>query len=84
MKTLRPIASMIVSGDTSAKDILDIYIGDFCEKYTDILPLRTDFISAVAPITDANDFTKACFDHLENNPELNSWFDPIDAISSIT
>jgi hypothetical protein len=44
MRTLRPIASQIAKNDTDAKEKFDIYIDDFCNKYVDVLPLRTDLI----------------------------------------
>jgi len=74
----------IANGDEDAKNDFDTYVANFCETHTQILPKRTEFIKEVSAIEDAEDFTDACFEHLDNTPTLNVWFDPIDAIASVT
>ena len=44
MRTLRPLAVQIGKKTEGAKDKFDIYIDDFCEKYEEVMPLRTEFV----------------------------------------
>lgn len=60
------------------------YVEDFCETYPDVLPKRTGFVRAINGIEDPEEFTEACFKQLAETPALNTWFDPIDPLSSIT
>ena len=78
------MANQIASGDEQAQSDFTTYLENFCTSYGEILPKRTAFIQAISDIGDAADFTEACFTHLEQTPTLNTWFDPIDAIASIT
>ena len=84
LRTLRPKAIEIVADDASSREDFDMYVNNFCSNYTLVLPKRTEFIKEVSSIEDPEEFTKACFDHLDNTPTLNTWFDPIDAIASVT
>jgi len=65
-------------------DDFNIYVYNFCDSYVEVLPKRTEFVKELSPIQDAEEFTTACFAKLESTPTLNTWFDPIDAIASIT
>jgi len=78
------MANTIATGDESAEADFNTYLENFCESYPEILPKRTAFIQTISPVDDPNEFTTACFEHLEATPTLNTWFDPIDAIASIT
>ena len=60
------------------------YVADFCDTYETILPKRTNFVKKIKDIEDPAEFQTACLSSLAENPELNSWFDPIDPLSSIT
>jgi hypothetical protein len=80
LRTLRPMAE----GGDEAKEDFDTYLENFCTSYGEVLPKRTAFIQEVSGIEDSTEFTEACFNHLEKTPTLNTWFDPIDAIASIT
>lgn len=84
LRTLRPMAVQIEAGDSDAKDDFETYAENFCRSYTEVMPKRTTFVQEVSGIQDSTEFTEACFKHLESTPTLNTWFDPIDAIASIT
>ena len=84
MRTLRPMTVQIADGDDDAKNDFITYTENFCKSYAEVLPKRTAFISEISSITESDEFTDACFKTLEETPTLNTWFDPIDAISSIT
>lgn len=60
------------------------YVEDFCDTYTDVLPSRTGFVRAINGIEDPAEFQDECFKQLAETPKLNTWFDPIDPLSSIT
>ena len=49
-----------------------------------MVPERTLFVKAVRDITTPNEFNVACTTHLAGHSKLNTWFDPIDPLSSIT
>lgn len=57
---------------------------DFCQSYETVVPLRTEFVKALNGIENEQEFQDACFAQLAEHPSLNSWFDPIDPLSSIT
>jgi hypothetical protein len=61
-----------------------MYVDDFCASYGAVLPMRTEMVKAIYQIDDLSTFTDSCFDFLQNTPTLNTWFDPIDPLSSIT
>lgn len=84
MRTLRPMTNSLAKEEEKAREDLDLYIENFCDSYGEVLPMRTSFIQQISTIQDPDEFTKACFEQLEKTPTLNSWFDPIDAISSVT
>jgi hypothetical protein len=84
LRTLRPKANEINADDPSTKEDFDMYVSNFCENHALVLPKRTEFIKEVSHIEDAEEFTTACFNHLDDTPTLNTWFDPIDAIASVT
>ena len=84
MRTLRPMTNALANQEEGAKEELDLYIDNFCDSYGEVLPMRTGFIQQISSIQDPEEFTTACFEQLEKTPTLNSWFDPIDAISSVT
>ena len=46
--------------------------------------MRTSFVQEISTIQDAAEFNEECFKQLEENKTLNAWFDPIDAIASVT
>ena len=84
MRTLRPMTNSLAKEEENSRADLDLYIENFCDSYGEVLPMRTSFIQQISTIQDPDEFTKACFEQLEKTPTLNSWFDPIDAISSVT
>lgn len=57
---------------------------DFCDSYQSVLPLRTDFVKSIYQIEDSTEFDDMCFALLSDTETLNTWFDPIDPLSSIT
>ena len=65
-------------------DDFDKYVDDFCSNHEDILPQRTQFVKEINGIEDPGDFQNACFKQFVEQPTLNTWFDPIDPLSSIT
>lgn len=48
------------------------------------MPLRTEFVKAINGIEDEQQFKTACEEQLTGESRLNTWFDPIDPLSSIT
>ena len=92
LRTLRPLhEAALESGataedKTAATDAFDAYVDDFCDQYDDVLPRRTAFVKSLNGIDDADAFSTQCAAYLqdEKNVLLNSWFDPIDPLSSIT
>lgn len=79
------MANEIAAGaGQDTQDTFDTYVDNFCSNYGEVLPKRTEFIRAISGIEDSDEFTTACFEHLESTPTLNVWFDPIDAIASVT
>lgn len=86
LRTLRPLAdaSLVKGDDDNLVKEFSNYVDDFCDKQHDVLPLRTQFVKAINGIEDPSEFQTACFDHLGKDDRLNSWFDPIDPLSSIT
>ncbi|TNV73568.1 hypothetical protein FGO68_gene9779 [Halteria grandinella] len=57
---------------------------DFCSKYTDSLPKRTDFVKTLKVKANDEDFDNVCIDQLQTQSGLNYWFDPIDPMVSIS
>ena len=85
LKYLRPNAdAALKDGGDAAANAFTAYVDDFCETYIDIIPERTAFVKAVRDITETEAFATACTDHLTAHTKLNTWFDPIDPLSSIT
>ena len=84
LRTLRPIAEAALDGEEDAADDFDKYVDDFCVNYADVLPQRTTFVKAIADVDEPEAFEEACFAQLALQPTLNTWFDPIDPLSSIT
>ena len=62
----------------------DKYVLDFCNTHEDVMPQRTQFVKEINGVEDPADFQDACFKQLAEQPTLNTWFDPIDPLSSIT
>jgi hypothetical protein len=56
---------------------------DFCSKFTESLPLRTQFVSLLKDKS-ANEFNDACLNELQTQSGMNYWFDPIDPMVSIS
>jgi hypothetical protein len=85
LRELRPLADN-AKGPNGVQFKTDFsnYVDDFCENYGDVLPRRTGFVRQINGIEDAAEFQDACFAQLAENPKLNTWFDPIDPLSSIT
>ena len=85
LRTLRPLADSS-KGANGAQFKTDFgnYVDDFCGTYQSVLPLRTSFVRAINGVEDAAEFQEACFGQLAENSKLNTWFDPIDPLSSIT
>ena len=84
LRTLRPLNEAALAGNEDAADDFDKYVDDFCDNYADVLPQRTTFVKAIADVDDSAAFEEACFAQLALQPTLNTWFDPIDPLSSIT
>jgi len=57
---------------------------DFCSKYTESLPKRTDFVKTLKGKANDEDFDNTCIDLLQTQSGLNYWFDPIDPMVSIS
>lgn len=85
LRTLRPLADAALrsEGDSTLDDF-DKYVLDFCSNYEDVMPQRTQFVKEINGVEDPGDFQDACFKQLAEQPTLNTWFDPIDPLSSIT
>lgn len=85
LRTLRPIAES-TKGEKGSQFVQDFqnYVDDFCDAYLTVLPKRTEFVRAINGVEDPKEFEDACFAQLASTPQLNTWFDPIDPLSSIT
>lgn len=85
LRELRPLADES-KGPNGAQFKTDFnnYVEDFCETYEEVSPKRTAFVRAINGIEDPTQFQEACFQQLADTPSLNTWFDPIDPLSSIT
>ena len=92
LKTLRPLAeaSIVAGGEVSGENF-NTYIDDFCDGYIDTMPERTAFVkatmalvNAINGIEDQEAFSAACTEHLTAHENINTWYDPIDPLSSIT
>ena len=85
LRELRPLADNSKGANGSAfKSDYNSYIENFCDTFGDVMPRRTKFVSAINGIEDETEFQDACFNQLGQDPKLNTWFDPIDPLSSIT
>ena len=86
MRTLRPLAdaALVAPENSTTVDDFDRYIDDFCSNHAEVLPQRAKFVKDINGVEDAADFQDACFKALAEQPTLNTWFDPIDPLSSIT
>ena len=85
LKSLRPHAdAALKDGGDAAASAFTAYVDDFCNNYIDVIPERTAFVKVVRDIENAEAFATACTDHLNAHSNLNTWFDPIDPLSSIT
>lgn len=57
---------------------------DFCSKYSESLPKRTQFVIELRAASDS-DFNFKCMSALQADTDgLNSWFSPIDPMASIS
>ena len=85
LKALRPHADAALTTNNDADaSAFTAYVDDFCETYIDVIPERTAFVKVIRDIEDTEAFATACTDHLNAHTKLNTWFDPIDPLSSIT
>jgi len=87
VRNLRPLQDKVLTAKDDVKQAqedMDTYVEDFCTNYSPVLPMRTDFVKTIYNVEDKDAFTKACIDKLSATPTLNTWFDPIDPLSSIT
>jgi len=87
LRTLRPLADEAwkgADGDSSLLDDFDKYILDYCDNYETVTPQRTQFVKEINGVEDPAAFQEACFKQLAEHEKLNTWFDPIDPLSSIT
>ena len=87
LRTLRPLADEAwkgADGDSSLLDDFDKYILDYCDNYETVTPGRTQFVKEINGVEDPAAFQEACFKQLAEHEKLNTWFDPIDPLSSIT
>lgn len=75
---MRPFA------DAKDKQNFDEFVDDFCDSYDEALPQETTFVKALNSIDDPETFQDACFEQLAAQPTLNTWYSPIDPLSSIT
>lgn len=59
---------------------------DYCDKYLDTLPKRTDFVTTIrAKLQESpNEYDASCTTFLRSTSGLNTWFDPIDPMVSIS
>ena len=85
LKTLRPLAeaSILAGGEVSGENF-NTYIDNFCDGYIVTMPERTAFVKAINGIEDQEAFSAACTEHLTAHENINTWYDPIDPLSSIT
>ena len=63
VKNLRPLADkLLTSTDTvaAAQSDYDTYVEDFCNTYTEVLPMRTEFVKAIYEIEDKESFGTTC------------------------
>ena len=85
LKALRPHAdAALKDGGDVAANAFTAYVDDFCGTYIDVMPERTAFVKVIRDIEDTEVFATTCTDHLNAHTKLNTWFDPIDPLSSIT
>ena len=85
MQTLRRLADEALANQNgNAVDKFDLYVDDFCSNYVNVVPQRKTFVKALYQIEDQTMFQTQCQNQLESQPLLNTWFDPIDPLSSIT
>jgi len=63
---------------------IDKYIGSFCEKSADVLPIRTEFVTEILDYNPDDKFGEKCQKYLSSKKDINSWFAPIDPMVSIT
>ena len=85
LKALRPHADAALKSNSDADaNAFTAYVDDFCENYIDVIPERTAFVKVIRDIEGTEAFATACTDHLNAHTKLNTWFDPIDPLSSIT
>ena len=78
------MAVAMKNGEDNAYENLNTYMCNYCDSFSEILPMRTSFVQEISTIQDAAEFNEECFKQLEENKTLNAWFDPIDAIASVT
>ena len=87
LRYLRPLAEESVRSPDQSATILaqfDSFVGNFCDKYDQVLPQRTAFVRSLKDVQTEDAFQEACYDQLGSMRDINDWFDPIDPISSIT
>ena len=87
VKNLRPLSDKVLTATddvATAQADFDTFVSDFCDTYVDVLPMRTEFVKAIYEVDDKEAFGTACINQLSSQPALNTWYDPIDPLSSIT
>ena len=89
VKSLHSAVEKVKAGGADVVDAteqFDLFADDFCTNYRDVLPMRTDFVKEIYQLEDEAAFGEACTGYLtdDKHKTLNTWFDPIDPLSSIT
>ena len=67
----------------SDTDKLEGFKNDFCSKYEDALPKRSEFIKNILDLDEA-EFDSGCKEQFQSITGLNEWFSPIDPMVSIS
>ena len=67
----------------SDTDKFSAYKNDFCDKFVEDMPKRSQFIENILDSTDA-EFDSRCKEYLTSISGLNDWFSPIDPMVSIS
>lgn len=70
-------------GVRNDKDKMETFKSSYCDKFRDALPSRTAFIKKIRPLEGA-EYDLECANELQQNPQINVWFDPIDPMVSIS
>ena len=68
-----------------SNEALDVLRLDFCTKYLETLPKRTQFIQNLRAIQVDSEFDQNCLQAMhQQSSGFNEWFDPIDPMQAIS